>query len=96
MHIHYTTRFMYEVDEQADYQAQHSPARASLFVDNIFRQIYFLKRNPHMGRKVPEIGNEAVRELLLRQFRLVYQLVSAERIDVLTLQTGLRPLRLSL
>ena len=46
-----------------------------------------------MGRKVPEIGSEAVRELL---FRLVYQLVSAERIDVLTLQTGLRPLRLSL
>ena len=93
MHIHHTTRFMYEVDEQADYQAQHSPARASLFVDNIFRQIDFLKRNPHMGRKVPEIGNEAVRELL---FRLVYQLISAERIDVLTLQTGLRPLRLSL
>ncbi len=87
---------MYEVDEQADYQAQYSPARASLFVDNIFRQLDFLKRNPYLGRKVPEIGNEAVRELLFRQFRLVYQLISAERIDVLTLQTGLRPLRLSL
>ncbi len=45
---------------------------------------------------VPEFGNEKVRELLYRQYRISYHLVSADRIDVLALQTGLRPLQLPL
>ncbi len=96
MHVHYTTRFMHEVDEQADYLAQYSLAQAGLFVDNVFRQIDLLKQNAHLGRKVPEVGDEAIRELLFRRYRLIYRLMSAERIDVLTLQTGLRSLRLPL
>ena len=96
MLVHYTTRFMYEVDEQAEYLAQYSAARAALFVDSIFRQLDLLKPHPRLGRMVPEFKNEAVRELLFRQYRLVYRLVSDSRIDVLTIQTGLRPLQLTL
>ena len=84
------------MDEQADYHAQYSRTRASRFVENVFRQADFLKKNPYMGRKVPEFNLEAVRELLFRNFRLVYQITSAERLDILTIQTTHRPLRLSL
>jgi toxin ParE1/3/4 len=96
MLIHYTTRFLHEVDEQADYLAQYSPTRAALLIDNIFRQFDLLKPHPHLGRMVPEIGNEAIRELLFRQYRLIYRLVSDDRIDILTLQAGQRPLQLPL
>ena len=94
MLIHFTTRFLHEADEQAQYLAQYSPARAGLFIDNVFRQLDLLKQHPRLGRVGPEFGQETIRELLLRQHRLIYRLVSEERIDVLPVQTGLRPLRL--
>lgn len=91
MLLHYTTRFVYEVDEQAEYLAQYSPARASLFVDSIFRQLELLKQHPRLGCAVPEFSDEAIRELLFRQYRLICRLVANDRIDVLALQSGLRP-----
>jgi plasmid stabilization system protein ParE len=96
MVIHYTTRFVHELDEQADYLAQYSAKRVALMVDSVFRQLDLLHQHPRMGRIVPEFGNETIRELLYRQYRIIYRLISPERIDVLTLQTGLRPLQLSL
>ena len=96
MVIHYTTRFVHELDEQADYLAQYSAPRASLVVNSVFRQLELLRQHPQIGRMVPKFGNEKVRELLYRQYRIIYRLVSAERIDVLAFQTGLRPLQLPL
>ena len=96
MVIHYTTRFVHELDEQADYLAQYSTTRASLVVNSVFRQLDLLRQHPQLGRMVPEFGNETIWELLYRQYRIIYRLVSAERIDVLAFQTGLRPLQLPL
>jgi plasmid stabilization system protein ParE len=96
MVINYTTRFVHEVDEQAEYLAQYSPARATLFVDSIFRQLDLLRQHPRLGRIVPEFRNDLVREVLFRQYRLIYRIISDDRIDVLALQTGLRPLQLPL
>ena len=96
MVIHYTTRFVHELDEQADYLAQYSTTRASLVVNSVFRQLDMLRQHPQLGRMVPEFGDETIRELLYRQYRIIYRLVAAERIDVLAFQTGLRPLQLPL
>ena len=96
MLIHYTTRFLHEADEQAEHLAQYSPTRATLFIDSLFRQLELLKPHPRLGRMVPELGTDNVRELLFRQYRLIYRLTSADRIDVLALQTGQRPLQLPL
>ncbi|WP_375415784.1 type II toxin-antitoxin system RelE/ParE family toxin [uncultured Hymenobacter sp.] len=93
MLVHYTTRFIHEADEQAEYLAQYSPVRAGLFIDSIFRQLDLLKAHPRLGRVVPEFTDEAIRELLFRQYRLIYRLISEDRIDVLTIQSGLRPLQ---
>lgn len=87
---------MHEADEQAEYLAQYSPTRAGLFVDAVFRQFDLLKQHPRLGRVVPESESDTIRELLFRQYRLIYRLVSEERIDVLAIQTGLRPLQMPL
>ena len=67
-----------------------------MVVNNVFRQLDLLRQHPQMGRMVPEFGNDTIRELLYRQYRIIYRLVSADRIDVLAFQTGLRPLQLPL
>jgi plasmid stabilization system protein ParE len=76
---------VHEVDEKAEYLAQYSPARATLFVDSIFRQLDLLRQHPRLGWIVPEFRNDLVREVLLRQYRLIYRIISADRIDVLAL-----------
>ena len=87
---------MHKLGEQADYLAQYSTTRASLVVNSVFRQLDMLRPHPQLGHMVPEFGDETIRELLYRQYCVIYRLVSAERIDVLAFQTGLRPLQLPL
>ena len=96
MLLHFTTRFLHEADEQAEYLAQYSPTRAALLIDSLFRQLELLKPHPRLGRMVPELGIDNIRELLFRQYRLIYRITSADRIDILALQTGQRPLQLPL
>ena len=39
-----------------------------------------------MGRRVPEIGDDALRELIYRQYRIIYIVdAEGERVDVLTI-----------
>jgi plasmid stabilization system protein ParE len=66
MLLHFTNRFLHEADEQADYLAQYSPTRATLLIDNIFRQLDLLKSHPRLGRVVPKLGSDSIRELLFR------------------------------
>jgi plasmid stabilization system protein ParE len=91
--LKYATRALIEIDEQAEFLAVHSSAAGRRFVDEVFRQLELLKTHPRLGRMVPEVGDAAVRELLLKQHRLIYE-VSAddEVVHVLTIQAGRRPL----
>lgn len=61
-----------ELDASAEYIARDSPRQASLFVQRAFRATDRLEDLPRLGRIVPEIGEEAVRELILRPYRIVY------------------------
>ena len=50
---------------------------------------------PLMGRKVPEIGREDVREVIMGGYRLVYR-VRVDAIEILTVFDGHRLLSVSL
>ena len=45
-----------------------------------------------LGRVVPEAERQDIRELLFKKHRLIYQVVSASEILILTLHPMLRPL----
>ena len=63
-------------------------------MDSIFCQLELLQEHLQLGRVMPELDNELMRELLFRQYRLLYRIVTADRIDALAVQTGLRSLQL--
>lgn len=44
---------------------------------------------PKLGRMAPELGDPAVREIILRNYRLVYRL-KEKRIELLTVYHGAR------
>lgn len=60
----------------------------------MIEKVFLLENLPQMGRVVPEIGRPDIRELLYRQYRIVYQIVSPANVAVLLIHNSARPLSL--
>lgn len=56
------------------YYENNSPKFAQNFAKKIFYIIENLTQFPKMGRIVPESGNPDVREIVYRNFRIIYRL----------------------
>lgn len=67
------------------YISQDSKYYANQVVEKIIGKTEHLENYPHMGRVVPEINNNSIRELLVYSYRLVYQISQDDEIQVLAL-----------
>ncbi len=67
------------------YISRDSKYYADQVVEKIIGKTEHLENYPHMGRVVPEINNESIRELLVYSYRLVYQISQDGEIQVLAL-----------
>src|SRR4051794_5288557 len=66
------------------YISLDSPQRAVAFGQFLVDSTKRLGDQPKMGRVVPEFGNVAIRELIVRSYRVVYRVDLADcRVDVL-------------
>ena len=67
------------------YLEEVSPDYAPFFMERILQHPEKLKKFPRMGRIVPEIGLDSIRELIYRNYRIMYVIGdSEETIEVLT------------
>ncbi len=57
----------------ADFIALDSPKAAEEWIDLIISKEKLIRGNPKIGRIVPEIGSEDTRELIVGQYRLMYE-----------------------
>lgn len=80
-----------DLEHAADYIAEDSPGYAAAFVERIRDQAGSLDELAHRGRMVPELGDPAVRELLIGNYRLLYE-IRATTIHILGLIHGARDL----
>lgn len=77
----------------ADLEAIHSfitrdsEYYASVFVLEILDAVKKLENFPRSGRMVPEVNDDDVRELILGNYRLIYQIAKSQ-IEILTLLHG--------
>ena len=65
-----------------DYIARDSPLYAKRVSDTLVRKTSLLDELPRLGRRVPELDEENVRELALYSYRIIYE-IGATHIDVL-------------
>ena len=72
-----------------DYIAQDSLEYAISFYAQISEKVEILIQFPKMGRIVPEFDDPNIRELILRNYRLIYR-ISGENIQILRLIHGSR------
>ena len=61
-----------------EYIARDSVFYANKFVDEAFDATEKLKIFPEMGRVVPELGIQSVREIFYGSYRIVYELINGE------------------
>lgn len=62
-----------DVEAIAEYIERDSPVYARAVVQKILATTRKLQRLPRAGRTVPELGDDAIRELLVYSYRVIYR-----------------------
>ena len=78
-----------DIESIAEYIARDSKFYADSTVNKIFEAAQPLTSHPKMGRVVPEIDDEKIREVFVFQYRIIYQIRDKE-IHILTVIHGKR------
>jgi addiction module RelE/StbE family toxin len=81
-----------DIDAICNYIARDSEYYAESIAQKIFKAPEQLMKFPHMGRVIPELNNESIRELLLYQYRIIYE-IAKEEIHIITVIHGKRLLK---
>jgi len=75
------------VAEIAQYIAQDSLNSAQKWVESIFQVVEQLEKFPKSSRVIPEIKQDDFREIIHRNYRIIYRLQS-EIVSILTVRHG--------
>ncbi|MGH9389346.1 MAG: type II toxin-antitoxin system RelE/ParE family toxin [Vicinamibacteria bacterium] len=93
MKLRWSDRARQDLKESGRYIARDSSEAAREWVARLRRRAVKAAAIPRAGRIVPEFGRPEVREVLLGNYRLVYQ-VSGKTVTILTVFEGHRLLSL--
>src|SRR5437899_1440644 len=77
--IIWTLRARDDLRETAKFIARNNPAAALKLGDEIFKRVDSLEQFPLMGRMVPERKQNELRELIFRNYRIVYRVEETKR-----------------
>ena len=78
-----------DLEAAAEYIARDSEAYAAAFVEEMKAAATSRSEMAERGQIVPEIGDASIRELLVRPYRLVYQL-NERQVRILAIIHGAR------
>jgi toxin ParE1/3/4 len=78
-----------ELEAAAEYIARDSPHFASALIHEAQLAAQSLKRFPLRGRIVPELTDVSVREIFVKQYRLIYE-VAPNQVVILSFLHGAR------
>jgi|YelNatPaOPRAMG01_1025707.scaffolds.fasta_scaffold101939_2 addiction module RelE/StbE family toxin len=87
MKIFWTKEALLRLQEIEEYISRDNFIVAIEFVDKLISLAETLLDNPDKGRIVPELSLENIRELLHKNYRIVY-LVKKNSVDILTVFEG--------
>lgn len=91
----WTDSAIQDLSDIGEYIAKDSERYAQITVNRLFNSTDILEKHPLAGKVVPEFENESIRELVRGNYRIVYQIINKERIDILTVHNSARLLESS-
>ena len=90
--INWTFQARDDLHNIADYISNDSKRYARLQVVRLKNKTHLLKSHIRIGRIVPELNIENIRELIEGNYRIIYKIVSEEQVDILTVHHSARDL----
>lgn len=87
MKLFWTKEALLRLQDIEEYISADNPIAAIEFIDKLISLTETLTDNSQKGRIVPELSLENIRELLHKNYRIVY-LVKKNSIDILTVFEG--------
>ena len=85
MRILWTQTAIDRLGEIHGYIRKDSPVNAQKWVESVLDKIVKLPDLPNIGRKVPEINSESIRELIFGNYRIIYK-VANDSIFLMTIR----------
>ncbi len=82
--LNWTNQAIYDLVNIADFIARDSQRYAKATISRIRISARQLTKLPYSGRMVPETEIEMIRELIIGNYRLIYSIVSSDKIDIIT------------
>lgn len=74
----------------AEFIGQNSKKFARIQIQRIRQRTGQLANYPNSGRIVPELSNPRICELILGNYRVIYYIVTEERVDIITVHHSSR------
>ncbi|MEA3362801.1 MAG: type II toxin-antitoxin system RelE/ParE family toxin [Thermodesulfobacteriota bacterium] len=71
--------------EIVEYISQDNPTAAQNWIYEVFEKVKLLSSSPEMGRVVPEVKRNEIRELLFVNYRILYR-IENNSISILTIR----------
>lgn len=90
--INWTIQAKNDLKNIADYISKDSEKYAKIHVFKIRKLTEVLKTHKYIGKVVREFEDPNVRELVFRNYRIIYKVVSENRMDILTIHHSARDL----
>jgi len=90
--IFWTQNAKKQIIQIEEFIAEDNPSSAIDFVEKLINTTETLTKFPQKGRMVPEFSQTNIRELLYKNYRVVY-LINNSKIEILTIFEGHRLLR---
>ncbi len=87
--VRWTPQAADDFDAITEFIAKDSPHFAGLFAADVLETVDRIGEFPESGRIVPEIGERAVREVILGNYRIIYRCHPAA-VEILTVYHGAR------
>jgi toxin ParE1/3/4 len=89
----WTDQAIDDLGDIGDYIGENSERYAKLTVKKLYDRTDILKLFPMTGRMVPEKNDENVRELIEGNYRIIYEIISSDQINVLAVHHSARDLK---
>ena len=86
----WTDNALQDLNDIGEYISKDSERYAQLTVNRLFDSVDILESYPFSGKVVPEYNDISIREIIKGNYRIVYQIVNENRIDILTVHNCAR------
>ncbi len=90
--VNWTRQAIEDIHEIREYYNHLSPKYADELTDKIFEKAGYIEKYAQIGRVVPELEREDVRELIYKNYRIIYRIITEKKIDIIAVHNSARPL----